>query len=223
MSSTCKFCEKFGGVTPERKSEIWDQVLFQSRNFVVVPTVGSIVPGWVLIVPRQHFLCIGSMGDALLHELNELRHEVILSLKSRFGPVAIFEHGPAKMSTLVGCGVDHAHLHLVATQIDLLAGAQAITEQPLSWAKVSGLDETTTYYKKQKSYLYVESPGGESWIGTGPHIQSQLFRQVIATASGQKEAFDWKRDIFETNVSQTIHEIGEWKASLNSNCDKLNV
>ena len=58
MKSGCKFCEKFGEASGG--NQIADHVLFESANFVVVPTVGSIIPGWLLVVPRSHFLSVGS-------------------------------------------------------------------------------------------------------------------------------------------------------------------
>ena len=73
-TACCKLCQKFG--SDAGGSEPWDRVLFASANFVVVPTVGSILPGWLLIVPREHFLCFGAMGDGLLCEAIDLRDEV---------------------------------------------------------------------------------------------------------------------------------------------------
>ena len=213
MSTTCKFCVKFAGNAPAGGSEAWDRILFASTNFVVVPTVGSIVPGWLLVVPRKHFLCVGTMADALVHEMVELRRVAANSLCTQFGPVASFEHGPAEPSMSVGCGVDHAHLHLVATSVHLLDGARQIARQPLSWTPVQGLQATAGYHQRKLSYLYAELPNGESWVGTGPRIESQLFRRVIAAASGRTDAFDWKCHSFEPNVRQTIHAVESWLSS----------
>ncbi len=213
MNTTCKFCEKFAGARPARSNEACDEVLFESPNFVVVPTVGSIVPGWLLILPRKHFLCVGAIGDGLLHEMLELRRGAVESLRSRFGPVASFEHGPAEPTTSVGCGVDHAHLHLVATRVDLLDGTRQIVQEPLSWTPVAGLEATAAYHARRVPYLYVEFPNCKAWVGVGPRIESQLFRRVIAAASGRAEAFDWKCHSFETNVHQTIHAVEAWKTS----------
>src|SRR6266566_5391719 len=108
MHTTCNICRKFeqhgGG------AELWDHVLFESRNFVVVPTVGAIIPGWLLLLPRKHFLCVGAMSDGLFCELLELRRVATKALSDSFGGVTCFEHGPAEPCTKVGCGVDHAHL-----------------------------------------------------------------------------------------------------------------
>jgi diadenosine tetraphosphate (Ap4A) HIT family hydrolase len=113
MKMHCKFCEKFAGQSSVAWGEATDQVLFESPNFVVVPSLGSILPGWLLIVPRNHFLCVGAMGDGLIHEMRQLRDEAAESLRSQIGPVTYFEHGPVKACTSVGCGIDHAHLHIV--------------------------------------------------------------------------------------------------------------
>jgi diadenosine tetraphosphate (Ap4A) HIT family hydrolase len=211
MNTTCKFCDKFAVVRSARNA--WDQVLFESPNFVVVPTVGSIVPGWLLILPRKHFLCVGAMGDAMIQEMLDLRRRAAASLRVEFGPVTFFEHGPAEPGTSVGCGVDHAHLHLVATRINLVEGAQQVLQEPLTWASVGGLEATATSFARKTSYLYVELANGKAWIGTGNRIGSQAFRKVIAAASGRTEAFDWKCHAFETNIQETIRAVERWKAS----------
>lgn len=178
---------------------------------MVVPTVGAIVPGWLLVVPRKHFLCVGAMGDALRREMRELSETAAEALRVSFGPVTFFEHGPTEPATSVGCGVDHAHLHVVASNVDLLGGARQIAQQPLSWSRVAGMQLTADYFRRRLPYLYVELPNGEVWLGTHSKIESQLFRKVIAAASGRADVFDWKCHSFEENVHQTVHTVEEWK------------
>lgn len=191
--------------------ELWDQVLFESSNFVVVPTVGAIIPGWLLLLPRKHFLCVGAMSDALFCELLELRSVAARALRDSFGAVTFFEHGPAAPCTRVGCGVDHAHLHLVATEIDLLRGAAQISQSELDWKAVAGLEATADFHRRKLPYLYVERANGEARIGTSSLIESQLFRRVIAAAHDLGGLFDWKLHPFERNVEDTIDRIERWK------------
>jgi diadenosine tetraphosphate (Ap4A) HIT family hydrolase len=201
MLASCRFCRKFSPNAAE--VELNDRVLFESPNFVAIPTVGSILPGWLLIVPRQHFLCIGAFTSELMREFVSFRDEVAFALGRAFGPVAFFEHGPSTPCTSIGCGVDHAHLHLVPTTVDLREGADRLATGALAWFELEGLPTLSRYHSAGLPYLYVNQ-FGRSWICTPETIESQLFRKVLAEAVGQPQKFDWKQHSFPAEVEETI-------------------
>lgn len=201
MFGACTFCRKFA--LNGFGSEPYDRVLFESPNFVAVPTLGSILPGWLLIVPREHFLCIGAFTSELMRELIDFREEVASALCAAFGPIAFFEHGPASPCSLIGCGVDHAHLHLVPTTLELRAGADRISSGALPWTNLDQLTTLSRYHAEGLPYLYLHQ-FGESWICSPDVIESQLFRKVIATAVGQPQNFDWKRHSFLSSIEETV-------------------
>src|ERR1039458_10394749 len=103
---------------------LWDTSLFESRNFVAIPTVGALVEGWLLVVPRTPILSFARLSTPLFSELEIFLDEIIPAIQSVYGPVSVFEHGPSCAASVVGCGVDYAHLHLVPVDCDLLAGAK---------------------------------------------------------------------------------------------------
>jgi len=191
--------------------EIPDRVLFESENFVVVPTIGSIVPGWLLVVPRSHFLSAGSLDAALLQELICLRSTAEEALRDCFGSVTCFEHGAVRECESVGCGVDHAHLHLVASKFDLVANAKAPSTSQLHWREVAGIQAATACIAEQMPYVFVESASEGAWIGTGSIIESQLMRKVIATSMDQPGCWDWKTHPFESNANETYYRLKAWK------------
>ncbi len=45
---------------PLRAVDPWDQVLLETANFVVVPTIGAIVEGWLLVVSKEGLVCMGA-------------------------------------------------------------------------------------------------------------------------------------------------------------------
>src|SRR6266404_3573115 len=52
--------------------EPWDTVLFETDSFVVTPTLGALVSGWLLIVTKESYLCMGAINDTLRGELSDL-------------------------------------------------------------------------------------------------------------------------------------------------------
>ena len=113
----------------------------------------------------------------------------------------------------VGCGVDHAHLHIVATGLDLVAGAKALGKTQLQWRPASGIQASRPYVSEQMPYVFVQPSSGGAWIGSASAIESQLMRKVIAAHTGQPDCWDWKAHPFESNVRETVAKLEAWKSA----------
>ncbi len=188
------------------ESYFYNEILFESENFAVMPSLGSLVEGWLLIVPKTHYLSIGQIAnDMLYHELDELMKEVGDIVKSNYGNYIIFEHGPSEEKSVVGCGVDYAHIHIVPLSIDLIKKCE---EHNLDfiWNKVAGIASTSLLAKENLAYLFL-SKFEESFIATGEKFESQLFRKLIAESLGKEGMWDWKKYPFEENIQATLEKL----------------
>ena len=67
-----KFINQNYGETPYP----WDTIIMESPNFYAIPSVGSLVPGWLLIVPKESVICMGALEENKLKELDIFLHEV---------------------------------------------------------------------------------------------------------------------------------------------------
>jgi diadenosine tetraphosphate (Ap4A) HIT family hydrolase len=188
----CPYCASIFGHTIT--DSLWNsRVLPDVDGVAIVPTRGMLVPGWLLIVPEEHILSVQQLpegrGEAVWRRATEARD----LLTPIFGAVTMFEHGATKSESPVGCGVDHAHLHVVPLQFDLLKAARA---HPLGgllrWHEVQ---EKACWSDGdlEEPYLWLSSPTSGEWIARGP-IPSQFFRRVIAREIGKPESFDWRDD-----------------------------
>ena len=190
--------------------DLWDTPLFESRNFVAVPTVGALVEGWLLVVPRKPILSFARLSTPLITELQGFFNEVVPVIQSAYGPVSVFEHGPCQAASAVGCGVDYAHLHLVPANCDLLAGAKQIAPR-IQWSRIAAINDISRYANADGGYWFVQQPFGEGecYVGTSPTEKpvSQLFRRVIANHIGRPEDFDWKRFAGEAEIAATIEKL----------------
>jgi len=188
---------------------LWDQVLFESQHFVAIPTLGHLVQGWLLVVPKDCHLCVGALPVQLIVELIGFLEDVVSSVRAEYGPVAVFEHGPFQPLTVVGCGVDYAHVHVVPVKPDwsLLQAAKNMSPQ-IHWETVSSLHDTRKYFEQSRSYLFLHEPFAvKSVIGTGPSIPSQLFRRIIANYVGRPHNFDWKQYPEHEKIQSTIERL----------------
>src|SRR5665647_1499292 len=96
------------------KDEYYNSPLFETENFKVVPSLGAMIEGWLLIIPKEHFLSFAYIESDQFEEFEALQTEVVRILKDIYKTnVCVFENGAINCKSLVGCGVDYAHMHYV--------------------------------------------------------------------------------------------------------------
>jgi ATP adenylyltransferase len=199
----CRLCSELKLNNPKN---FWNVPLFESQNFVVLPSLGAIVEGWLLIVPKTHFICIGEMSDLLISEMIELKEKMCGILEENFGPVVSFEHGPNKIACQIGCGVDHAHLHIVPCDFDLSEVAKPFLPNQIEWSEANHQD-CKIAFQKGKDYLYVEQPIGKGRIAIDQKFESQIFRKAIASEIGIPTMYNWREYQHLSNIKSTIEKL----------------
>ncbi len=206
MKLCCQFAAGFR-FQHAKPDEPWDEVLFESANFVAMPTRGSLIEGWLLVVPREHHYCVGSFSPDLLSEFQSFRREVQHILESIYGPVIAFEHGAIGSGRPVGCGVDHAHLHLVPWSGSFADTVRRQAIQDFQWKEIDGFHPLSAAHHARKDYLFFEEANGAVRMVASDAIPSQFFRRVIAAAIGQPDHYDWKQFSGIHNVTATVRKL----------------
>ena len=195
----CRFCD----VAKGRSGLPQDHVLAENVSYVAIPSVGSLVPGWVLILPRKHQLNLSS--EYLVDQLESFRVTIASKLASKFRKrVRLFEHGPAKFGSLTGCGVDHAHMHLVPVDDDLSQWFGYVDGNS-AWQSCR-LSEVCSMVGNSEYLLYANDATSADPICKLAILQqpaSQFFRRCVALAVGQPERFDYKAYPSLHNVTLT--------------------
>jgi ATP adenylyltransferase len=194
------------------KNIYYDIPLFETQYFKVVPSLGSLIEGWVMIVPKNFYISFGAIDNTLIYEeLFNLIKDLRQIIKSEYGELVMFEHGPVSKKSLVGCSIDYAHLHVVPISIDLIEKSKAFSNQNIEWLSVEGIEKTVEYYNNRDPYLFVTDINENSFIGTGKNLPSQLFRKTIANYLGIADLFDWKVYPFTDNINKTIKVLSKHK------------
>lgn len=184
-------------------AESWNVPLLESPNFVVLPSLGALVEGWVLLVPKQHFLSMGALPDSLIPEMQDLKRSVCAFLQDTYGTASAFEHGPGQKERKVGCGVDHAHLHILPVNFDLSVAVSPYLPAGVHWS-ATNFAACRSAVESGEDYLYLEQPIGNMRIVRNQDLGSQLFRRAIAAHLGTPERFNWRDNPQMENVRQTI-------------------
>jgi hypothetical protein len=165
----------------------------------------------MLIVPKDHYISIGALPESLFDEMNAFRRVLQSNLADCYGPFAVFEHGPSQERRTVGCGVDHAHLHLVPVSFDLATLARPLLPNGADW-KLATIDECRNSFRRGEDYLYVEQPLGCGRIATGD-MGSQVFRRAIASEIGSADTYNWREHPQLDNVMATVARMRTWRDS----------
>lgn len=181
----------------------YDRPIMETQNFVVLPSLGSIVSGWLLIVPKWPIARIADIAPEIRDEFEVLVAKVRSSVEKKYGQTFLFEHGGLAGSS-VSCGVDQAHLHIVPLPFDLPAAA--LKTDAGRWV---GCDSSVLPYDVcgSEEYWYVSSDRLTLKIAvTEP--ESQWFRKLIASELGCSDSWDYKKSSFLENIQDTIEVMG---------------
>lgn len=172
------------------------RVPFETENFAAIPSIGPIAPGHTLLCPKWH---VRSMAMALgpgpnQSELNlEYRMAdtglsgLLSALYSK--PIHRFEHGSAEYGTKVVCTVEHAHVHLVPAEVDILPTIQSEKR----WKPIARGFSNLRTIVAEAEYIYYESPDGRSVVTfSDAGFESQYLRRIFAEALGAPEKWNWR-------------------------------
>lgn len=194
----CRFCEIARSATVAG----YDAPLAANKEYFAIPSLGALVPGWVLICPREHRPNLrASFRDA---ELTSLRLRVSEMLTRKFThPIRMFEHGAAEDCSATGCGVNHAHLHLVPLALPLF-NAVSRSEDNLDWHRLpaSAIPDATA-----REYLLYSDAGDA--FDPSVHFAaldtptSQYFRKIVAQQVGRSSEYDYRAHPNLRNVAAT--------------------
>jgi len=164
-------------------------VCLETADFAIIPSIGPLVPGHVLVTPKRHVRSFASLpvwhagaGEALAAGLAK-------ELGAMYDqPVHMFEHGSARSGNAIACSVEHAHLHVVPTA----AQVWPLIQSAGAWRELRA-DPLSTIVADQE-YLLYEHPNGKRFVlltNENP-IASQFMRQAFAWALGTPQLWDWR-------------------------------
>ena len=81
----------------------------------------------------------------------------------------------------MGCGVDHAHLHLVPLQVDLVS--EALADRSIHWEAIPHWSELHQRVPEDRDYLLVSNVDSIAYVANTAPPTSQYFRKLVAKAA----------------------------------------
>src|SRR5947207_13804669 len=104
------------------------RIALRDCGFAALPTIGQLFEGSYLVIPTRHVEKYTEMSRPQRQKAQAFLADVERRLQ-RYGPTIAYEHGASSVNG-TGCGVYHAHVHVVplpqATSCDQLLKGSGI-------------------------------------------------------------------------------------------------
>lgn len=210
--NSCSFCLEFslnnsGNLYSEiskQNSPYKSRVLFETNHWVVVPTLGCMVPGYLLIVSKSHFISVSVIPGCAIVELNNIIDLIKVMFKEVYNLNAlVFEHGPYSSINKGPSCVDHAHVHIVPffdVDFDLVFSSEFYqVYNPINFIEMQKIAR-----ELKSSYLFVRDYRLKNYLVFGDNIPSQYMRKMIASRIGFPDKWNWVDYVFLDNIYITI-------------------
>lgn len=205
QAGPCKFCKIF---FKDIMLDNIDTPLSKSSNnhYAIIASLGSFIDGWSLIIPNKH---IYSMKECFKDiEFIDFTNSVISKLAGVYQKnIIIFEHGANREGSIVACGTNHAHLHIVPYDKSIL---NEIRKKRKGWIRckasdISNLAVDKEYWFYAEKVDRIEDVSG--WLHLIQKPESQFFRKVLAEKENIENSFNYKKYPFVNNVQATIDRL----------------
>lgn len=183
-----------------------DNPIARNESFMALVSKGAIVEGWVLVIPKTHMYSLrklycddefASFANTILKKIKEIYKKDCI----------IFEHGASHCDSIVSCGTNHAHLHIVPYNKTLL---DEMRKTDLEWRKCH-INEIEEIVDEKEYWFYAENVSDIRTASGYIHIikkpESQFFRKLIAKKEGCSWKFDYKEYAFNQNEQSTYEAL----------------
>lgn len=197
----CRFCDIISG---KYHYVGIDEPFASNDEFIAIASIGALIEGWTLIVPKDHQLSLRNIYKNA--EFADFVNILLPAMVSQYGSSIIaFEHGANMEGSTTACGTDHAHLHLVPLGESLLLDLQ---NSGLQWVRCHVSDIASSVGENEYLF-YSELNAEKTWkdpIGFLHVLErpiSQYFRHLIAKKVGEGTESDYKRFPFLDTARHT--------------------
>ncbi|MCK5023102.1 MAG: hypothetical protein KAS04_02940 [Candidatus Aenigmarchaeota archaeon] len=184
-------------------------VLYETDNFFLVPALGQMgIEGYSLVCSKGHYIGMGNVPENYEPELEDVLGRSKNTIAREYdSKVVAFEHGP-KLGCHSGGGcLQHAHIHIVPTPVDIMKFLKGKFD-PGKIQEIQGFDKLREISSKgEQSYMFVNTHEGQMHlIEADVPLPSQYLRQVIAEGMEIKK-WNWKEYMDTETFERTLNKL----------------
>ena len=168
------------------------RVVVEDAHFAVLPSLGALRPGHLLICPREHVRSLAALPAARMIRLQRMvrRVHALLCPAGCGDELLLFEHGSAADGGRTACSVDHAHLHAVPVPAGLAGGLLP----QLAWQSLASAPDALARTVGGAEYLLQWRHGGRLRVALAPPggHPSQAMRRALAERLQPAPPWNWR-------------------------------
>lgn len=206
-TNECRFCSITKG---KRNFGKVDTPIIQNDNYMLLPSVGAMINGWTLVIPKEHGYSMRSYYNKKEFELFFNQSVNLIKNKYPNKRIFIFEHGANTFGSLTSCGTNHSHLHIIPSDFYILDDIKCIME----FEKIK-LSQLESYVGNSEYLLYCEIDNFDLYNDLECYVHiltkptSQFFRKVIANKLGIPEKYNYKTNMNLDIAEKTFEKLSE--------------
>ena len=214
--SECEFCAEFAGQQQptNRFRRLYgpsaNRILYRNDGFVILPTIGQIFDGSLLVLPERHIERIADLTEGELGRVCQLV-DAASEQVAKYGVPLVFEHGATSASG-GSCGVYHAHIHVVPLPATRNIAPADMMPSP-DFKTFTDIKAAYAELRVSPEYLLVKTPDQivSSLVidrGLKHLVPSQFCRRRIHTLFSPQRPWNWRDGGLEPQILQfasTIH------------------
>lgn len=180
-------------------------ILMSTNDCHLIPALGALTPGYVLLVHKEHFRSTGTLLGSEIQEIESQLNQVfdILELHFSDSKWVAFEHGTTVSYGIKACCVDHLHFHILPCEFDLVKELRTrLSCKPEQIQSLKHLPDALA--GTERNYILVRTKDYGHQLFLPQVYSSQYVRQVIANQLGLNGKWDWREYPFESTSLSTL-------------------
>jgi len=191
----CELCKAIEDANTT-SNEFWNTKLYENKSFIVLPSIGPLKEGQVIIASKLHTLNLLSMPAESKKDILPI---ITLAIKILGNNILFAEHGTFLNQNGGSC-IEHTHLHVFPSYehyFDILDDVLPILNSSF---ELVDLEKPTTV---DFPYILTFDLRNNSRIYEAYNAHSQMIRKAICIKEGN-EFGDWKKDKRIDLINRTI-------------------
>lgn len=183
-------------------------IIYESTDFVVLPSLGPLNDSHVMIVPKLHINNFSEISDSKLAQVRKILSALSSHMALKYGKgLVFFESGAGVRSSHSGGCIIHAHIHCVYESEEFerrLFEEVDFEEGGASWYKNADSD---------RGYVWYMNGRGKAFLCNNPQLPSQFLRYVYSMSAGDIRFWNWRR---HNNYEGVLKVLDNYKDFLKS-------
>ena len=182
-----------------------DTLLYSDKEFVMIPTLGSLTLLYVLFISKKLFFNFAQASAGYGHKPIPAIAKILLENFDYAGDFIWFEHGATASGIVPGSNVDHGHIHIILKPKFTFQSfyEKAISMDKRIWKSVAAVN---AYDKRNgdQDYLVFGDKNIAFWTYLDTPKIPQFFRRVVAELVGRNSEWNYREFPHQEMAAKTV-------------------